>query len=445
MHECLSVKDWVRDLAAADEVDLRLALCPRCSRDDGDLVAWAEAVESCPDCPRHLEALAPGDERLSCPHCLATLRTLHRRLDSLEYFDPAVVSELAASEELFDELTTLDPREQRTLAGADERYHLWALCQRLISEAQALWHHDPQLATLRAETGAAIADRLDPFRYHPAWIADLRAKARGYLGNCYRILACYDDAEDEFARAHEHLEQGLGSGLWSARIRSLEASLRIDQGRYGEAEALLDRTEAFYRERADRLELARTQLKRCRIHDFRGRHREAAEECERALGNLDPEEHGALAVLAAQNRVYYLLQAGEAERARSLYGELPPTRETLSVVRRRWIEANLLRAEGKHAHAMQAFEEARKGFASADLSYDVALVSLDQAQAAFEMGDVGEMNRLVGAASLLLIEAGARREALFASQVLLSTIERGNVSPNMFTAIHRRVAALRPS
>ena len=237
MHECFSEEDWARELVAED-VDLQLALCPRCARDDGDLVAWADAVESCPDCARHLEALAPGGEPLSCPRCLGTLRILHERLDSLEYFDPAVVAELAVSEELFQELTSLDPRAQRAAAGTDERYHSWALCQRFLREAQALWHDDPQLATLRAETGAAIAERLDPFRYHPAWAADLRAKARGYLGNCYRILVRYADAEDELALSREHLKNGVGSGLWEARINSLEASLRIDQGRHAEAEAL---------------------------------------------------------------------------------------------------------------------------------------------------------------------------------------------------------------
>lgn len=444
MHECFSVQDWARELATED-LGLRLAGCPRCSREDGDLVARARAAEGCPDCAAHLEAIAPDPDRLSCERCREALRSLHRELERVGHFDPAVLAERTRSAELFRDLTALDRREQLAAVGADPRYHGWALCQHFVSEAQALWHDDPQLATQRAELGAAIADRLDPLLYHPAWTADLRAKARGFLANCYRILGRYPDAEREFELAHARLREGLGSGLWQARIRSLEASLRIEQGRYGEAEALLDRTEAFYRERTDRLELARTQLKRSRIHDFRGRHQAAAEECERALGNLDPGEHGALAVLAAQNRVYYLLHAGHVARARALFGELPPTRETLFLIRRRWIEGDLLRAEGKHAHAMLAYEEARKGFAAADLSYDVALISLDQAQAAFEMGDEAEMNRLVGAASLLLIEAGARREALAASQILLSTIERGTVNPNLFAALHRRVAALRPS
>lgn len=443
MHECFTVQDWVRERSDPDAYD-GLSRCSRCTGAGSDLASRAVAVLECPDCRRALEAATPPDERLGCPRCLATYETLLDMLEELEHFDPIVLAEAAASEAPFRALIALGPKEQVAAVAAPE-YRTWALCQRFVSDAQSLWRHEPRVAASRAEVGVAIAEGLDELEYHPAWVADLRAKAHAYLANCYRILARFPEADQEIAIAHERLLLGVGSGLWEARILSLEATLRMDQDRYDEAALLLDRVEAFYREHDDRGELARTHLKRSRIHGARDHQMEAARECERALAILDPQEHPALATLAAQNQVYHLLHAGEIERARALFTELAPTDERMVLVRRKWIEANLLRAEGKNAFAMQAYEEARRGFAAAELAYDVALVSLDQALTAYDMGDVDEMNRLAGAASLLLIEAGARREALTALQVLLSTIDRGVVNPGMFAAIHRRVAALRPS
>lgn len=443
MHECFTVQDWVRNRADPDSYH-SLSTCSRCADAGSDLASRVAAVSECPGCRRALDAATPPDEYLGCPRCLETYEALLDMLEELEHFDPIVLAEAAASEAAFQTLVALEPKEQVAAVAAPE-HRTWALCQRFVSEAQALWRHEPRLAASRAEVGVAIAEGLDDLEYHPGWVADLRAKAHGYLANCYRILARFPEADREIEIAHEHLRRGVGSGLWQARILSLEATLRMDQDRYDEAALLLDRIEVFYREHDDRGELARTHLKRSRIHGSRDQQREAARECERALAILDAEEHPALTTLAAQNQVYHLLHAGEVERARELFTELAPTDERMVLVRRKWIEAGLLRAEGKHAFAMQAYEQARKGFAAAELAYDVALVSLDQALTAYDMGDVDEMNRLAGAASLLLIEAGARREALVALQVLLSTIDRGTVNPGMFAAIHRRVAALRPS
>jgi len=233
-------------------------------------------------------------------------------------------------------------------------------------------------------------------------------------------------------------------GQREARILSLQASLCIDQDRYEEAEALLIRVEALYEAREQRTEIARTQLKRATIFGIRKAYRLAAEECARAYGNLDPTQDSKLSALARQNAAFYLLCGGDVVQARALFSSLPPTDERMVLVQRRWIEADLLRAEGKLDLAMEAYDDTRRRYANENLPFDVALVSLDQAVAALEMGDHVRMDELAREASVLLGEANAPAEALAILRAVETALEEGTVSRSVLTALRRRLADARP-
>lgn len=446
MHECLSVQGWIRAWGDPEREGRQLATCPVCTPFRGDLSAWLAAVERCPECRSALEATPIEiSEVVECPTCAASFTKLHDILDELEHFDPAVASEVLSAEEMFGKLLRLSVAEQIARVTDDIRYQQWGLSHRLLEAARDLWCDDPEQANHRARVAVTVADLLDPETYHPLWLADLRAKARAYLANTYRILAEFREAEREFLTSEHHLRRGVGSGRCQAQVFSLKASLLIDQERYVEAGALLAEVEAYHRKAENRRELARTRLKRAMVAEGRGDFVEAAEECRRAASGLDPELDVLLSVLAHQNAAHFLVQADRVAEARALFDALPPAVGRTMELRRLWIEGDLLRAEGKPMLAMETYQRARRGYRDEGCHYLMALVALQEALTAFDMGDTTEMAAMAEEASILLVKAAAKHQALAVIRLLLAAIERNQVDRALLVAVCRRVAALKPS
>lgn len=446
MHECVDVREWTRAWGDPEVEGPRLATCPRCAPHRRDLAAWLAAVRECPACREVLESVPVEDEEvIDCPRCMGALETMHGLLDELEHFEPAVASEVPAAEALYGDLVRLEVPEQLARVTEDGRCRRWALAQRFLAAAREAWSADPRVGNDRAAVAVAVADLLDPVTYHPQWVADLRAKARAYLANTYRILAEFQAAEREFLLAEQHLRRGVGSGRCQAQVFSLKASLLVDQDRFVEAGALLDTVEDYYQRAGETRELVKVQLQQAMVTAGRGDFRGAAQECARAYSNLDPRRDCPLSVVARQNAVHYLVLAGDARRARGLFDCLPPAPGRSMALRRKWVEGNLLRAEGRHAAAMDAYEEARRGYREDGRYYYTALVALEQALAAFEMGDSHEMAAMAEDASVLLVKAAAKHQALAVLQVLLAAIERGTVDRALLVAAAQRVARFKPS
>jgi tetratricopeptide (TPR) repeat protein len=370
---------------------------------------------------------------------------LHQILDELEHFEPAVASEALRAEELVSKLVRLPLAKQLARVTDDIAYQQWGLCQRLLYEAEQQWSNEPELAHERATVAVEIADRLDGVSYHPLWVNDLRSKAHAYLANTCRIVGDFSRAEREFLLAERYLRRGVGSGRCRARVFSLKVSLLIDQGRCEEAEALLDRIEAFYEATDQRTESARTQLKRAMVLASRDAYEEAAEECAKACSNLDPRREPRLSVLARQNAVHYLVHAFQVARARALFDALPATDERMVALRRRWLEADLLRAEGRLTLAREAYQDVRQGYGGEGLVYAMALVALDEAQTAFELEDMDEVTAMIEEASILLVRAAAKHEALAVIRIVLRAIERQTLTQATLVAARRQIAALQPS
>lgn len=446
MHECLSVQDWIKAWGDPEHEGRQLATCPVCAPFRSDLKAWLAAVERCLECRAALDTtpINPA-EVVECPTCAASFAKLVEILDELEHFDPAVAAEVLSAEELFGRLTPLRIAEQLARVTDDLRYQQWGLCHRLLGASRELWCDHPERANERARVAVAVADLMDAETYHPLWLSDLRAKAHAYLANTHRILGEFQEAEREFLTAEHHLRRGVGSGRCQAQVFSLKASLLIDQDRFVEAGALLAEVEDHYRKAEEHRNLARTQLKRALVAAGRGDFLEAAGACRKAASELEPDQDRALAILAQQNAVHFLVQADETEGARRLFDTLLPAEGRAMGLRRLWVEGDLLRAEGKPMLAMEAYEAARRGYSEEGRYYYVALVALEQSLTAYDMGDTGEMAAMAEEASILLVKAAAKHQALAVLRLLLAAIERGTVDRAMIVAVCRRVAALKPS
>ncbi len=416
MHDCLSAQDWIK--------------------------AWEESGTD----GRPFEAGLPvDDESIDCPRCMEELERVYALIDDLEHFDPAIAPEVLAADELFTKLARLTPPERLARVTEDVRYRQWGLVQRLLRESRELWRSDVEEARDLARVAVAVADLLDPEAYHPQWVADLRAKSYAYLANTFRVLGDFDRAERKFLTAEHHLRRGVGSGRCRAEVFSLKASLLVDEDRFVEAGALLEGVADYYRQADDSRALARIHLQLAMVAAGQGEFRRAAAACDEACSDLDPTADRALVALARQNAVSYLVQAGDVLRARRAFDGLPRAEERSAVLRRQWVEGDLLRVEGRLTESLDAYRAARQGYAEEGRHYYMALLALEEALVSFDLGDTAELTARAEEASVLLVKAAAPHQALATLRVLLAAIERGAVDRALLAGVARRVAALKPS
>lgn len=445
MHDCLDVQDWIKVWGDSDDDRRQLADCERCWPLREDVTAWAEAVAGCDDCQSVLDASPSSEEISGCSACMESLARLHETVEGLEHFDPVVAPELLSAAELAGKLEALTPGARIARVTDDLRYQQWGLAQHLLAISRELWVTDPEAAREQAVVAAAVADLLDPSTYHPRWVADLRAKAHAYLANTHRILGAFREAEREFLVAESYIATGTSRGRARATVFSLKASLLLDQGRFVEAALLLGFVMAHHAAVGEDEAVARTCLKMAIVEENREDFAAAAALCAQAQTHLDPDRDHRLWVLALQNAAEYTVAAGDIERARKLFDELPPAVDQTMVLRRLWMEGNLHRAEGAHGSARMAYDAARSGMTKAGLHYLAALVSLEEAAMALDEGDNFEALTMAQEASILLVRGAARQEALAVLRVLLTALERGAADHALVTTLARRIAKLQPS
>ncbi len=144
------------------------------------------------------------------------------------------------------------PREgRRERLERDSTFHTWGVCELLLS--LAVDTADPadsaHLAAL-ALTGSRL---LDTQQHVPSVIADLQARAWAALGECRRREGDSEGAEEALRSAAGCLALGTGDLLVEAHLLEFESRVRCDQGRLGEASALLKLASIRYREAGDRV------------------------------------------------------------------------------------------------------------------------------------------------------------------------------------------------
>lgn len=447
-HQHRSVKEWILLFESVDDAASLLVSCPsaRAAWAEG-IVTWLEHVSDCPACRLVADAQeAFTDDCLGCPECLSNLELVYRIVDEAEHFEPAVVLELERAERNLEELGSLAFADALREIRTDHAYQQWGMAQRLLFAAREAWHRDPELALHRALLAVAVAQELDPDAYVAEWLADLEAKAHAYVANAHRILGRLGEAEAAFRLAEQCLRRGVGSGQAEARVLSLKVSLLNDQQRHAEALALIEHVARFREEHGESHELARLTLLRARVLQSIGQPAKAAQACARAVEILGSAPDPHLLLIARKNAIQYLVTAGETERARALFDQLPPMPEPLDELRRRWVEADLLRAERRHADARAAYERVRTGFAEAGLHYDSALAALDLARTAYaEGGRLGEVRTLANDAAIQLTLAGAHSEAYAAQGLLLKAIRDDALTHALLVRVRRQIETLRPS
>jgi hypothetical protein len=155
-------------------------------------------------------------------------------------------SERNEAPRLCAELLGLPLAEQRRAAAEESRFHKWGICELLLARSTACRDSDPRECGRLAELGLAAAEHLDLDAHAPPVASDLKARLWAAVGEAARRAGETRRAEEALARAAACLAHGTGDLLLDAQLLEFEAEIRGDQGRAGEADALLKQAAARY-------------------------------------------------------------------------------------------------------------------------------------------------------------------------------------------------------
>ena len=276
----------------------------------------------------------------------------------------------------------------------------------------------------------------------PAELADLLVRLRGERANALRVAGELHAAEDEFARvAAGPLLAEVADGLLRAHLLSLEASLRQDQRRFGDAERLLARAERLYRRLEDTEGIGKTLIQRGNLANVQGESRVAAGLYRQAAELLSAVEFPRLYLLAQHGLALALCDSGDPitaaavlERNRPLYGG---HRDVEAQSRLAGLEGRIAWALGDHAKAESCLLRARNGYLIQRQGFNAAGASLDLAALYLETGRPREVKPLAEQMLPIFQAQDVHRELIAALMVFQQAALTERITDELLARLRR--------
>jgi tetratricopeptide (TPR) repeat protein len=401
----------------------------------------AHHLESlCPVCRREMEAWR--EERTSEAGYEFVLQALPAALGR---HASDLLKRSREAERDLKELLAIPPEERLArIARARSRFRGPVLAERLIEESRRLTPADPREGYDLAEIARAVVQRSPD---HPDTFS-LLALASSQMANACR-------AGGELRRAGEHFQyvrylvghEGVTDPLVLAQIDHLEGSLRKDQRRFDEAEALLTRAAMLFRISGASVDTARALCTLGALFFQQGRFGQAIETTEAALEGLSSEEEPRLYLMGRHNLALYLAEAERFAQAaglvaadEDLYRRQP---EPWTQLRLSWLRGKIAAGLGETAEAERFFRETRDGFMRQGNGYDAAMASLDLALLYLKEGRTADVLPLAEEMVKLFEAQDVHREALAAVLLFQEAARREEVTAGMVRELAGRLETVR--
>jgi len=328
--------------------------------------------------------------------------------------EPEVERGRAHAHALYQELLLHPAARQNLLVSNSARFRSRMLCELLIQGSHEAGFNDPAQAAGLARLAITMAESLTAESCGGREALNgLRAKAWAQLGNAH-----HPAADRAFAETKERCEQGEIGLLDLARVLDLEASLRRDQRRFGEASLLLDQVIRIYQRLGQWHLLGRAFKQKSMACGEAGDVEGEMALLRRALDLLDPNEEPRTFLAARHNLITALHQSGRPREAFSLLFHTRPLYlkmgDRMSLLRMRWLEGLVAQGLGRVEQALTAYREVRKAFIELGLDYDAALASLDLAGLLVEQARTADVRRLAEEMLIVFSSRDIHREAMAA-------------------------------
>ena len=334
---------------------------------------------------------------------------------------PVVLEQQATRLEKGEEAAERDLKDLLRLSFKDRldrirraltRFRGAPLAHLLLERARKLIPVDPRTVYELAETAQAV------LRYSMASpdAATLSVRAAIYAGNAIRAQGDLQGADARFAFARGLITyNGVTDTMIYAEVDWFEGTLRKDQRRFVEAEALLLRSIMLYRLAGDQVAAVSPLVTLGVLYYDRQDYRQALDTYRGALSQLLPETDPRFFCSVHHNLALTLCELGDyhaaaeaLEASRELYQACP---DAHTQARLGWVEGKIASGFGHLARAEEAFWAVRRGFIEEGNGYDTAMVSLDLALVYAKQGRAVELKQLAEEMHAIFESQEIHREA----------------------------------
>jgi transcriptional regulator with XRE-family HTH domain len=223
-----------------------------------------------------------------------------------------------------------------------------------------------------------------------------------------------------------------------ARLLELEAALRIDEARFRDALALIERALSLTRKKA---RTGRLFLDQAAVLGEMSRERRALEALSGAERCLDPEREPTVWLRLRLEQMYFLCHEGQHGEAAALQAE---TQELAARIGRdkdrlqaRFLDGWIATATGQTAEALQILQGVREELLATRRTFDATAVGLDLAGLLIHQGRRTEVDDLAQQLEPLTQSAKIPAAARPTLKVFCWAVRRGNLTAEMA----RRLAA----
>lgn len=400
-------------------------------------------VGGCAACRAHFAGhLSPGRRRaVSGAGYEETSERVSDSLAKLIELRDRIEVERRAAADLFERFRAYPPKRQWTLIRNSRRVDSAEFFRLVVEAGYQAIYDDPRRTLELAEMARTIAERLDTASYSAALCADLRSRAWRHIGNARRALANLAGAAEALQAARGELELGTGDPLEEAEQLYFESSLLRAERRLDEALRRVRRARRLYSILGETHLAGHMDTAEASILQVMGRDAEALDRMRRAIRKIDPERDSRLALAVRHNLAWALQAAGQVEEALATLAELRPRYfelgDRLTLLRLRWLEAQIYRQQGRGDEAETALREAMVGFAVAETPYEVANVALELALLLGERGETAQVRALAAETLQIFRSLGVEREAIAAWLLFQQAIEAEAVTAALIERLSR--------
>ncbi len=353
-------------------------------------------------------------------------------LDRVTRTESALSREREQAPELARELLQHPLARRQTMVRNSRRFSTWGLCESLLGLSKQAVYENPTTAVELALLAQDVVEKLDGAVYGEALRQDFQGRVWLALGEALTASSDLRGAEAALESAGEALGRGTGDPLEEARLAYLLGALRGSQRRFNEGLVDLDRAISIYRRIGDSHLQGKGLVVKGALLAKAGNPAASIRLQKQALEMLDAAREPRAFAAAQHNLLAGLTDLGRTEEAlewlepvRSAYRD---SSDQASLLRLKWIEAQLERQRGAVENAERLLIDVRSAFSSMEIPFDTALVGLELAALYAEQGRSAEVKQLAMEMFPIFTALEIRREAIAALMLFRQAAEAETAS-----------------
>lgn len=318
---------------------------------------------------------------------------------------------------LLHELDEVAPERRELKVRNQPRFASVPLVEALVERSHGLRYRELDGMLREAQLAVATAEAI-PLSGTPALVHDARALAWSQLATSHRLRSEMPEARRAFATAFSELERGSGDPGLRARLCGQMATLCYKTRDFGKATALLVEAVAINRRLRDRSGEAIALMQLGIVAIMAGSPGEALTPLRLSFRMLDRPQDEALQRTALQNLIRCWIDLGRPERAYTISVDAEPlvaeSNDTTLILLWEWHRGLIDQGLGLLDAAETRLRRAREGFIRLNLSFDVAVLSLDLTSVYLRAGKVPQALQALSDAIPIFQALGIQRDLLAA-------------------------------